>query len=90
MVAPMDYTPVWFPADGRRRVTTDAFELALAVIFELRERLAFVSDYLRDRPRTWDETRFIDGARVNSPSSRGDPGPAGLLQGSTAKTSRAS
>ena len=72
---PMDYTPVVFgdipgPVE---RVTTNGFELALAVLFQsgvqhyavLPETMERVPDYLRslmrEIPVAWDETRFVDG-----------------------------
>jgi len=72
---PMDYTPVVFgdipgPVE---RVTTNGFELALAVLFQsgvqhyavLPETMERVPGYVRELmaeiPVAWDETRFVDG-----------------------------
>ena len=58
---------------GQERLTTDAFQLATAVLFQnpvqmfaltpnnLTEAPAFEIDFMRDVPTTWDETLFIDG-----------------------------
>ena len=68
-IGPMDYTPVTFSVPGRK--TTDAHELALAVIFE--SGWHNLSDspesfaghpgtpFLREVHAAWDETRFVDG-----------------------------
>jgi hypothetical protein len=79
-VAAMDYGPVVLnrvlsrdQARGSRRRTTDAFQLATAVLFQspiqhfgltpnnLEEQPGFVIDFLKDVPAAWDETRFIAG-----------------------------
>ncbi|MBK9990247.1 MAG: glycoside hydrolase family 97 catalytic domain-containing protein [Verrucomicrobia bacterium] len=79
-VAAMDYGPVLlnkiFSRDqkqGSIRRTTDAFQLATAVLFQsplqhfgvtpnnLVEQPAFVVDFLKQVPSVWDETRFVDG-----------------------------
>jgi hypothetical protein len=74
-VGPMDFTPTMF---GERvgasvRRTSDAFDLAMNVVFEsgiqhlgvTPESLARVPDhvrrYLSEVPVAWDETRFLDG-----------------------------
>ena len=56
-----------------KRLTTDAFQLATAVLFQnpvqffgltpnnLTDVPAFELDFLRQVPVTWEETRFIDG-----------------------------
>jgi hypothetical protein len=56
-----------------KRVTTNGFELALAVIFcsgiqhfaQTPEGMAevpdYVKDFMREIPSCWDDTRFIDG-----------------------------
>ena len=61
------------PDKGNMRRTTDAFELATAVIFQssgqnfaltprnLTEQPQFEIDFMKQVPTTWDETRFIDG-----------------------------
>lgn len=58
---------------GRTRITTETFQLATAVLFQnpvqmfaitpnnLTEFPAFVIDFMKDIPTTWDETVFIDG-----------------------------
>lgn len=58
---------------GQQRLTTDAFQLATAVLFQnpvqmfgltpnnLLDVPAFELDFLRNVPTTWDETVFIDG-----------------------------
>jgi len=80
-VAPMDYGPVLlnkiFSRDqqhGSARRTTDAFQLATAVLFQsplqhfgltpnnLQEQPAFVVNFLKQVPAAWDEIRFIDGS----------------------------
>ncbi|MFZ0034449.1 MAG: glycoside hydrolase family 97 catalytic domain-containing protein, partial [Sedimentisphaerales bacterium] len=71
---PMDFTPVCFSeVPGKKRVTTNGFELALSVIFwsgiqhfaEMPKGMAsvpdYVKDFLRGVPSYWDDTRFIDG-----------------------------
>ena len=79
-VASMDFGPVFLnkrlsrnPNQGVIRKTTDAFELATAVVFfsavqhwgitpeNLKEKPAYMFDYLRAVPTVWDETRLIDG-----------------------------
>lgn len=73
VVGPMDYTPCTFSDDKHPHLTTNAHELALAVVFETailhfadrvsayRELPAEPKQFLKDIPVTWDETRFIDG-----------------------------
>ncbi|MFZ5939540.1 MAG: glycoside hydrolase family 97 catalytic domain-containing protein [Bacteroidota bacterium] len=71
---PMDFTPVNFSGiPGIQRRTTGGFEAALAVIFlsgiqhmaespeGLAAQPAFIRDFLRDLPVSWDELKFIDG-----------------------------
>ena len=60
-------------AFGTQRRTTDAAELALAVLYQnpvqnfaitpnnLTDAPAAALDFLREVPTTWDETRLIDG-----------------------------
>lgn len=60
-------------AKGQLRLTTDAFQLATAVLFQnpvqmfgltpnnLTDVPAFELDFLKEVPTTWDETVFIDG-----------------------------
>lgn len=73
VVGPMDYTPVGLSDLKYPHLTTFAYELALAVVFEsgithfadnfkAYEALPeFALDYLKNFPAAWDETRFIDG-----------------------------
>ncbi|MBN2350973.1 MAG: glycoside hydrolase family 97 catalytic domain-containing protein [Spirochaetales bacterium] len=71
---PMDYTPVCFSeVPGIRRATSNAFELALSVLFtsgvqhyaETPEGMAAVPaavrEFLKSLPAAWDEIRFLDG-----------------------------
>jgi hypothetical protein len=70
-VGPMDYTPVTFSDVTYPHLTTNAHELALAVVFEsgllhladsaetYRAVPAPVADVLRRVPVVWDETRFL-------------------------------
>lgn len=79
-VAAMDYGPVVLnrtfardPARGNIRRTTDAFQLATAVLYQsplqhfgltpenLREQPGFVLGFLKQVPAAWDETRFLAG-----------------------------
>jgi alpha-glucosidase len=73
-IGPMDYTPVTFSDMDYPRLTTNAHELALSVVFQSGithfadkpesyiGQPQEVKDFLRDIPVTWDETRFISGA----------------------------
>lgn len=79
-VAPMDFGPVFLnkrlnrnPQKGNFRRTTDAFEMATAVLFfspvqhwgltpdNLDGTPEYLLDFIRKVPTTWDETRLIDG-----------------------------
>jgi hypothetical protein len=79
-VAAMDFGPVFLnsrlsrkPNEGTIRRTTDAFEMATAVIFfsplqhwgltpdNLKEKPAYLFDYIIKVPTVWDETVLIDG-----------------------------
>jgi hypothetical protein len=79
-VAAMDFAPLFLNTrlsrDQKRgsiRRTTEAFELATAVLFwspvqhfgltpnNLNEQPEFVLDFIRRVPSVWDETVFIDG-----------------------------
>ena len=72
-VGPMDYTPVTFTDRAMPRVTSDAHELALAVLFEsgiqhfaddadaYRALPAFAEDFLDEVPVAWDELRHLGG-----------------------------
>ncbi len=71
---PMDYTPVCFSeVPGIRRATSNAFELALSVLFtsgvqhyaEIPEGMAAVPaavrEFLKSLPAAWDEMKFLVG-----------------------------
>jgi Glycoside hydrolase 97/Glycosyl-hydrolase 97 N-terminal/Glycosyl-hydrolase 97 C-terminal, oligomerisation len=79
-VAAMDFGPVFLnsrlsrnPNEGTIRRTTDAFEMATAVVFfsavqhwgltpeNLKEKPGYLFDYLRVVPTVWDETVLVDG-----------------------------
>ncbi len=79
-VAAMDYGPVFLnkrfsrsPSQGNWRRTTDAFQLATAILYQspiqhlgitpsnLEEQPKHVIDFLRMVPVAWDETRYVDG-----------------------------
>ena len=75
VIGSMDYTPVTFSdfSPQHIRMTTNAHELALSVIFEsgvqhfadrvesFRKQPNQVTEFLKDVPVTWDDTRFISG-----------------------------
>lgn len=73
VIGSMDYTPVGFSFFTSKRVTTNAHEAALAVIFEsglqhfsdsvesYQSLPAPYQDYLRNIPSVWDETRLLAG-----------------------------
>ncbi len=73
VVGPMDYTPVIFYGHNFPASTTNAYEIALPVIFEsgithfadkaevFRALPESVHTYLKEVPVAWDETKFIDG-----------------------------
>jgi hypothetical protein len=73
VIGPMDYTPVTFTDVRYPRTTTNAHELAQAVVFEsgiqhfadsvesYRSLPAAVKDFLRRVPVAWDETRGLGG-----------------------------
>jgi hypothetical protein len=71
---PMDFTPMVFGDIPKiRRTTKNGFELAESVLFvsgiqhfaETPEGMApvpaYVKDFLRELPRSWDDVRFVDG-----------------------------
>lgn len=79
-VAAMDYGPLVLnprfsksPTRGTERRTTDAFQLATAVLYQsplqhfglapnnLQEQPAHVLEFLKTVPCVWDETRLVDG-----------------------------
>ncbi|WP_289659944.1 glycoside hydrolase family 97 protein [Flavobacterium panacagri] len=79
-VGAMDFGPVFLnkrlhrdPNKGTIRRTTDAFEMATAVVFfspvqhwgltpeNLKEKPSYLFDYLKNVPTVWDETVYIDG-----------------------------
>ncbi|HRX83384.1 MAG TPA: glycoside hydrolase family 97 catalytic domain-containing protein [Phycisphaerae bacterium] len=78
VIGPMDFTPTCLGRylDSEHKVerrTSDAFDLAMAVVYEsgiqhfgvtpddIAGAPAIVLDYLRALPATWDEIRFLDG-----------------------------
>ncbi len=73
VVGPMDYTPTMLQ-DQRPRRTTDAHELALAVVYESSlthfidtpeiylDQPDEVRAFLRDVPTVWDDTVLLDGS----------------------------
>ncbi len=73
VVGSMDYTPVTFGDQAYPHLTTDAHELALAVVFEsglqhfadsaasYRGQPAEIREFLAGVPAVWDETRFLAG-----------------------------
>ena len=71
---PMDFTPLSLDTVPRiHRKTSDAFELALSVIFNggiqhfvetptgMKRQPRFVTDFLRGLPAQWDDTQFVQG-----------------------------
>ncbi|UGQ49078.1 glycoside hydrolase family 97 protein [Massilia endophytica] len=71
---PMDFTPMVFgDIPNIRRTTRNGFELAESVLFvsgiqhfaEIPEGMAtapaYVKSFLRELPRSWDDSRFVDG-----------------------------
>lgn len=79
-VSAMDFGPVFLNKrlhresdKGTFRRTTDAFEMATAVVFfsavqhwgltpeNLNEKPSYLFDYLKNVPTVWDETVFVDG-----------------------------
>ncbi len=73
VIGPMDYTPVTFSDNEYPHITTNAHELALAIVFEsgilhLADRVSAytnaspaVRSFLEEVPVTWGETRFLGG-----------------------------
>jgi hypothetical protein len=73
VVGPMDYTPVTFSNARFPHLTTNAHELALAVVFQssllhladaaasYRAASPEVKELLSSVPASWDETRLLDG-----------------------------
>lgn len=73
-IGPMDFTPVCFSeVPGIQRKTSNAFELALSVLFQsgiqhyaekpegMQVQPGYVRDFLKQLPDRWDDIRFIDG-----------------------------
>lgn len=73
-IGPMDFTPVCFSEIPRiQRKTSNAFELALAVLFQsgiqhyaeipegMQVQPGYVKDFLKLVPGSWDDIKFIDG-----------------------------
>ena len=75
VVGPMDFTPTMLTdsVGASKRRTSDAFDLAMTVVFEsglqnlgvtpesLGRQPAFAQEFLSDVPAAWDETQFLDG-----------------------------
>jgi hypothetical protein len=75
VVGSMDYTPMVFnsPANLKAHKTTNAHELALAIVFEsgiqhlivtpkdIAEQPEYIRDFLHALPTAWDETRLLAG-----------------------------
>ena len=74
VVGPMDFTPVCFgEIRGKQRRTSNAFELALAVVLqsgiqhyvEIPESMAkqpdYVKAFMQTIPRSWDDVKLLDG-----------------------------
>lgn len=65
---------------GSRRVTTDVYALATAVLFQspvqhfalapnnLTDAPAWTIDFMKSVPTSWDEVRYIDGYQVSTSS----------------------
>jgi hypothetical protein len=73
-VGPMDFTPMAFSEiRGKQRRTSNAFELALSVLFQsgiqhyaeipsgMAAQPAYVQDFVRTLPKRWDDVKFLDG-----------------------------
>ncbi|WP_201982367.1 glycoside hydrolase family 97 protein [Hymenobacter rubidus] len=73
-VGPMDFTPVAFSEiNGKQRRTSNAFELALSVVFQsgiqhyaetdegMARQPAYVQDFLKKLPPRWADVRLLDG-----------------------------
>jgi alpha-glucosidase len=73
-VGPMDFTPMAFSEiKGKQRRTSNAFELALSVLFQsgvqhyaeipagMAAQPAYVQDFVRDLPKRWEDVKFLDG-----------------------------
>jgi alpha-glucosidase len=73
-VGHMDYTPVCFcEIPNIVRKTSNAFELALSVIFQsgiqhiveipedMKKQPAYVADFMRSLPARWDDVKLLDG-----------------------------
>ncbi len=84
VIGPMDYTPMHFSQFAINRITTNAHEAALGVVFE--SGLQHLSDsvagyrgipddwrrYLSELPTVWDDTRILAVARREIMSSSRD------------------
>lgn len=73
-VGPMDFTPMAFSEiRGKQRRTSNAFELALSVLFQsgiqhyaeipagMAAQPTYVQDFVRNLPKRWDDVKFLDG-----------------------------
>jgi len=74
VIGPMDFTPVAFSeVPNIRRITSNAFELALSVLFQsgiqhfaeiprgMAAQPAYVQQFMSSIPEVWDDIKFIDG-----------------------------
>jgi len=73
-VGPMDFTPMAFSEiKGKQRRTSNAFELALSVVFQsgiqhyaevpggMAAQPAYVQEFVRGLPRQWADVKLLDG-----------------------------
>jgi alpha-glucosidase len=73
-VGPMDFTPMAFSEiNGKQRRTSNAFELALSVLFQsgiqhyaevpegMAAQPAYVQDFVKKLPPRWADVKFVDG-----------------------------
>jgi alpha-glucosidase len=73
-VGPMDFTPMAFSEiRGKERRTSNAFELALSVLFQsgiqhyaevpegMAAQPAYVQDFVKKLPPSWADVKFVDG-----------------------------
>jgi len=73
-IGPMDFTPVCFSEiPGIKKRTSNAFELALSVIFYsgiqhfaeipegMKKQPEYIINFMKKVPSTWEDTKFIDG-----------------------------
>jgi hypothetical protein len=73
-VGPMDFTPVAFSEiKGKERKTSNAFELALSILFQsgiqhyaetpdgMSRQPIYVVNFMRHLPKQWDDVKFLEG-----------------------------